>query len=167
MTVRIWVLTMVAAALIVLPTGVVHAQQALVKGPETGLPLPRFVSVKATKARVRQGPSRDHRIEWLFVHRDIPVKVTAEHGHWRRIEDSTGAGGWMHYSLLSGRRSVLVTAPRIVLKSAPSANADTIAFAEEGVIARLGDCIEEWCELVAGDMKGWSEISGLWGVDLD
>ena len=143
------------------------AQEALVKGPETGLPMPRFVSVKATKARVRQGPSRDHRIEWLFVHRDIPVKVVAEHGHWRRIVDSTGASGWMHYSLLSGRRSALVTAPRIALREKPSTTAQTIAFAEAGVIARLGDCSDGWCEIAAGETRGWSEIGGLWGVTLE
>lgn len=140
------------------------AQQVLSKGPETGLPLPRFVSVKATKARVRRGPSRDHRIEWMFVHRDIPVRVVAEHGHWRRIEDSSGAAGWMHYSLLSGRRSVLVTAARIALKEAPNASAETIAFAEAGVIARLGKCEQGWCELTAGETSGWSQPVGLWGV---
>lgn len=142
------------------------AQQVLTKGPETGLPMPRFVSVKATKARVRQGPSREHRIEWLFVHKDMPVKVTAEHGHWRRIEDSTGAGGWMHYSLLSGRRSALVMATRIALRAEPTAAADTLAFVEEGVIARLGDCAQGWCELSVGDYTGWSRRDGLWGVDL-
>jgi len=144
-----------------------QAQEELVKGPETGLPMPRFVSVKATKARVRRGPSRDHRIEWLFVHRDMPVKVVAEHGHWRRIMDSTGASGWMHYSLLSGRRSALVIAPRIALRLEPSSAAETIAFAEEGVIARLGDCADGWCELTTGEMRGWSETGGLWGVSLE
>lgn len=146
--------------------GSAPAQQTLATGPETGLPMPRFVSVKATKARVRQGPSRDHRIEWLFVHKNMPVKVIAEHGHWRRIEDSTGAAGWMHYSLLSGRRSVLVTSPRIALRFEPSTSADTVAFAEEGVIARLGECADGWCELTAGQTKGWATLEGLWGVRL-
>ncbi len=140
------------------------AQQVLTKGPETGLPMPRFVSVKATKARVRQGPSREHRIEWLFVHKDMPVKVTAEHGHWRRIEDSTGAGGWMHYSLLSGRRSALVTSARVALRAEPIGSSDTVAFVEEGVIARLGDCTDGWCELSVGDYTGWSRSDALWGV---
>jgi len=142
------------------------AQQVLTKGPETGLPMPRFVSVKATKARVRQGPSRDHRIEWLFVHKDIPVKVTAEHGHWRRIEDSTGAGGWMHYSLLSGRRSALITSTRVALRSEPASTSDTLAFVEQGVIARLGVCENGWCELSVGDYTGWSRSDGLWGVEI-
>lgn len=163
-----WLICLLAALVLALPpAGAPRAQQALERGPETGLPLPRFVSVKATKARVRRGPSREHRIEWLFVHRDMPVKVVAEHGHWRRIEDSTGAAGWMHYSLLSGRRSVLVVAPRITLKAEPSAAAQTLAFAEKGVIARLGECQEGWCELAAGETKGWSEARGLWGVSLE
>lgn len=160
-------LSILAVLVLAASAPAVVAQQELVKGPETGLPLPRFVSVKATKARVRRGPSRDHRIEWLFVHRDMPVKVVAEHGHWRRIMDSTGAAGWMHYSLLSGRRSALVTAPRIALRIEPSSSAETIAFAEEGVIARLGDCFDGWCQLSAGETRGWSKIDGLWGITLE
>ena len=77
-------------------------------GPITNLPLPRFVSLKASEGNVRRGPSLTHRIDWVFQRRDMPLKVTAEHGHWRRVEDRDGMGGWIHYSLLSGTRTVVV-----------------------------------------------------------
>ena len=74
-------------------------------GPVTNLPMPRFVSMKASEGNVRRGPSLTHRIDWVFQRRDMPLRITAEHGHWRRVEDRDGLGGWVHYSLLSGTRS--------------------------------------------------------------
>ena len=72
------------------------------RGPVTNLPLPRYVSLKASKANVRRGPSRTHRIDWVFTRKSMPLQITAEYGHWRRVRDIEGAGGWVHYSLLSG-----------------------------------------------------------------
>jgi SH3-like domain-containing protein len=66
------------------------------RGPVTGLPLPRYVSLKASEANVRRGPSLTHRIDWVFKRRDMPLRITAEFGHWRRVEDRDGAGGWVH-----------------------------------------------------------------------
>ena len=66
------------------------------RGQVTNLPLPRFVSMKAAEGNVRRGPSLTHRVDWVFRHEDMPLKITAEYGHWRRVQDSEGQGGWMH-----------------------------------------------------------------------
>ncbi|MEM1352796.1 MAG: SH3 domain-containing protein, partial [Pseudomonadota bacterium] len=76
-------------------------KEGAARGPVTNLPLPRYVSMKATEANIRRGPSLTHRIDWVFKLRDMPLRVTAEHGHWRRVEDPDGQGGWIHYSLIS------------------------------------------------------------------
>lgn len=133
-------------------------------GPVTGLPLPRFVSLKASEANVRRGPSLTHKIDWVFKQRGIPLKVTAEFGNWRRVVDKDGAGGWVHYSLLSGVRTVIVEEDLLPLRAKPDPNAPVNAYAEAGVIARLGACNPAWCRISAGGYSGWVEKSALWGV---
>lgn len=133
-------------------------------GPITNLPLPRFVSLKGVKANVRRGPSQSHRIDWVLMHRGTPLQITAEFEHWRRVRDQDNVGGWIHYSLLSGHRTVVIQGQRIPLHTDASENSRTIALAEKGVIASLGVCLPEWCEIETDGFKGWVMKSEIWGV---
>lgn len=137
------------------------------RGPVTNLPLPRFVSLKANEGNVRRGPSLTHRIDWVFQRRDMPLEITAEHGHWRRVQDRDGAGGWVHYALLSGVRTVLVEQDMVELHVRPDPASPVDAAFELGVVARLGECTHEMCRISAGGYKGWVEKSALWGVAPD
>ncbi len=145
---------------------VVTAQQAsnAELGPITNLPLPRFVSLKVSEANIRRGPSESHRIDWVLKHRGTPLQITAEFEHWRRVQDQDGVGGWIHYSLLSGHRTVVVQGQRIALRADPNEGARTIALAEKGVIASLGACLPNWCEIETGGFEGWVAKSEIWGV---
>ncbi len=157
----------VAAAVLALCTPVMapaqSAQPPLSLGPETNLPLPRYVSLKAAEGNVRRGPSLSHRIDWVFVRRNMPLRVTAEYGHWRRVVDRDGQGGWVHYSLLSGVRTVIIDA-RTVLLARPDPAAPENAVLEPGVIARIDECTADWCRLVAGGYRGWAPKGSYWGV---
>lgn len=135
------------------------------RGAVTNLPIPRYVSMKASEGNVRRGPSLTHRIDWVYKRRDMPLIVTAEHGHWRRVEDRDGAGGWVHYSLLSGVRTVIVEQDMLQLKIRPDAASPVSAMLEFGVVARLGDCDPSWCRITAGGYKGWAPKQALWGVE--
>ena len=135
------------------------------RGPVTNLPLPRYVSMKASEGNVRRGPSLTHRIDWVFKHEDIPLEITAEHGHWRRVRDRDGVGGWIHYSLLSGVRTVIVERDMLNLRSKPDAQSAVLAHLELGVIARLDNCLPDWCRLSVGGYRGWAQKSDLWGVE--
>ena len=137
------------------------------RGPVTNLPLPRFVSMKADKANVRRGPGLTHKVDWVFQREDMPLKVIAEYGNWRRVVDPDGAGGWMHYSMLSGVRTVIVQKDYMPLRSYPDVGAEPNAYAEQGVVAYLGTCLPDWCRIRAGGMKGWALKSELWGVEAD
>lgn len=137
------------------------------RGPVTNLPLPRYVSLKAAEGNARRGPSLSHRIDWVFHHRDMPLMVTAEFGHWRRVEDRDGAGGWVHYSLISGVRTVVFTEDKAELHMKPDARSPVMAIAELGAIGRLGECNRDWCRISAGGEKGWIEKTRIWGVDRD
>lgn len=137
------------------------------RGQVTNLPLPRFVSLKAAEGNVRRGPSRTHRIDWIFTRRDTPLEITAEHGHWRRVRDRDGAGGWMHYSLLSGVRTVIIEKDMLQMRSSPDTRASVTAQLELGVIARIDECRATWCELKVSGYRGWVPKSAIWGVDSD
>lgn len=134
-------------------------------GAVTNLPLPRFVSLKASEANIRRGPSMSHRIDWVFRHPGMPLIVTGEYGHWRRVVDRDGAGGWVHYALLSGNRTVIIDAETAELRTRAAPDAPVEARAERGVIARLGDCQQGWCRVTAGGHRGWLPAVDLWGLD--
>lgn len=142
----------------------VAAPPAPTLGPVTHLPLPRFVSLKTNEGNARRGPGLTHRIDWVFTRAGMPLRITAEHEHWRRIEDQDGMGGWVHYSLLSGARSVLITEDMAELRESADPRAAVVAQAEMGVIGKVLRCTEDWCRISADGEKGWLPKTALWGV---
>lgn len=133
-------------------------------GCVTNLPLPRFVSLKGDEGNARRGPGLTHRIDWVFTRPGMPLKITAEFDNWRRVEDQDGAGGWVHYALLSGVRSVVVTLDMAELRSSPDPAAQVVAQAELGVIGRVLECRPDWCRIQSGGERGWVAKTALWGV---
>jgi len=137
------------------------------RGAVTNLPLPRYVSMKSKDANVRRGPSLSNRIDWVLMRKGMPLQLTAEYGHWRKIQDQDGAGGWVHYALLSGVRTVLVEQDMLQIYARPDAGSQVNAALELGVIARLGKCQKKWCRISAGGYRGWAPKTALWGVMPD
>jgi SH3-like domain-containing protein len=133
-------------------------------GAVTHLPIPRFVSLKGNEGNARRGPGLTHRIDWVFTREGMPLKITAEYEHWRRVEDADGAGGWIHYSLLSGVRSVLIMQDMAQAFSQPDAQADVLFQSELGVIGKLVQCLPNWCRVSVDGEKGWVSKDALWGV---
>jgi len=160
---RIWAVLVLALALSLGADPVPAQDQAV--GPVTGFPLPRYVSIRAPEAHARRGPSRSHRIDWVFQRRNIPMQIVAEYGNWRRVIDRDGAGGWMHYSLLSGVRTAIVEVDMLELRQRPDPDSPVRAQAELGVIAFVEECADDWCRLDVGGHSGWVPITTLWGVD--
>ncbi|WP_171103631.1 MULTISPECIES: SH3 domain-containing protein [unclassified Ruegeria] len=134
------------------------------RGSVTNLPLPRFVSMKAAEGNVRRGPSLTHRIDWVFKRRGMPLQITAEYGNWRKVQDRDGAGGWVHYALLSGVRTVLIESDLLPVYASADPQSQVNAQFESGVVARLGSCTLDWCQISAGGYRGWTMKENLWGV---
>lgn len=140
------------------------------RGP-SGLPLPRYVSLKSNRVNVRVGPSQDHEVAWVFNSAGLPVEIIAEFENWRRIRDSEGSEGWVYHSLLSGRRTALVapwqsgaqSEPELLLKR-PDAQARPVARLQHGALVRIEECDVTWCEVTAQGLKGYIRQSVLWGV---
>ena len=77
-------------------------------GRSTGLPLPRFVSLAAERVNVRFGPGKQYPVNWMFARQGLPVEIIEEFDTWRKIRDHDGEEGWVHSSLLSSRRTIMV-----------------------------------------------------------
>ena len=75
----------------------------------SGLPLPRFVTVKAKAATVRVGPGYQYDVAWQYQVGGVPVEIIQEFDVWRKIRDVDGSIGWVHQSMLSGTRAGYVT----------------------------------------------------------
>jgi SH3-like domain-containing protein len=134
------------------------------RGCVTNLPLPRFVSLKGNEGNARRGPGLTHRIDWVFTRAGMPLRVTAEYENWRRVEDHEGAGGWVHFALLSGARTALVTLDMAEIHDAPEDKSTVIAQAEMGVIGRLLECRPGWCRMAIEGTRGWISTEAIWGV---
>ena len=144
-----------------------QAQQA--KGTVTGLPLPRYASLKSTAVNLREGPSKDHATKWIYQRAGLPVEIIAEFATWRRIRDSEGADGWVLHSLLSGsaprwsspgRR----TRRRCTLRASPDKAASVSAQLQPGVVAKVKRCDGSWCRVYGPGYDGYIQQNDLWGV---
>ncbi len=153
------------ALLAALAASIAFSSAADDRGPVTNLPIPRFVSLKASEGNARRGPSLSHRIDWVFKRRHMPLRVINEYEHWRKVQDRDGATGWMHYSLLSGVRTVIVLQDNLPLLTKPDLNSSTKAILETNVIAWLDECVGDWCRITADNYRGWVPHQALWGVD--
>ena len=128
------------------------------------LPIPRFVTLRAEEANARTGPGTQYPIEWRFMRRGMPVEITGQFGQWRKIRDWQGAEGWVHQSLLSGRRAVVVTGIARVLRRRAVEDSDPVAQVEPGVIGRLLECEPGWCRVELQSYRGWLKRTEFWGV---
>jgi len=148
--------------------GAAQAAGELATGSRSGLPVPRFVSLKPDRVNVRGGPTRDHDVAWVFTRAGLPVEITAESENWRRIRDWEGAEGWVYHSMLSGRRTALVKAKvkdaLVELHAKPDADTDVVARLESGVLGTVKRCTGTWCRIVGTGFDGWIAQERLWGV---
>ena len=158
-----------ACALVAAPT---LAQGQSARGGSSGLPIPRYVSLKSNPVNVRRGPARDHEIAFVYEKAGLPVEVFGEYDNWRRIRDADGDEGWVFHALLSGRRTVLVApwltrdgaAEPLELKATTSADARTVARLEPGVLADVETCDGRWCRISGEGYDGWMAQDKLFGV---
>lgn len=138
-----------------------------VVGPDSGLPVPRFVSLDSESANGRRRPDANAQIDWIYVARDLPLRVTAESGPWRRVEDPDGTEVWMHTSSLVNDKTVFVRGtrrPEAILRANPRSDARTVAILEQGVIGRVTDCRDGWVRIGVGPHNGWVRKDALWGA---
>ena len=137
----------------------------------SGLPLPRFVSLKAKKINLRVGPGKDYAVSWLYLKSGLPVEIVQEYDNWRRIRDADGAEGWVFHSMLSGDRSA-IAAPWmktkgdvfVNMRTDPRDTGSVVARLEPGVIIKIDECNGDWCHAEASGVEGFVSQAEIWGA---
>jgi len=146
----------------------VRAAGEIATGTASGLPVPRFVSLKSDRVNVRAGPNKDQEVRWVYTRIGMPVEITAEFENWRRIRDWEGAEGWVYHSLLSGRRSAVIVPKSkdelVPLYNNANAEGNVVARLQSGVLSTVKSCSGTWCRLIGKDFDGWIQQERLWGA---
>lgn len=140
----------------------------------SGLKVPRYVSLKADRVFLRHGPGTDYPTAWVFQRTGLPVEVIREFEVWRQVRDAGGTVGWVHGSLLSGRRTALILpwevkegqppAPSATLRDDDHEGARAVAQVEAGVLANIISCENGWCRVSVGSYRGHIQQNKLWGT---
>ncbi len=137
----------------------------------SGLPVPRYVSLKSDHVNVRAGPTKDNDVAWVYTRSGLPVEITAEYENWRRVRDSEGSEGWVYHSLLSGRRTAVVTMKNkddlAPIYESADATSGVTARLQAGVVAQVKKCGNGWCHVLGNGFEGWIQQQRLWGVYAD
>lgn len=159
-----------AAPAMAAPSGKPSDSEQFVAKGKSGLPLPRFVSLKSGRVNSRIGPGVTYAVDWLYLKSGLPVEIVQEFDNWRKVRDSDGAEGWINQSLLSSRRTAIVTPwqkgkkNQISVLDQPTAGASVVAIVEPGVVGQIKSCNGDWCEVSFDGHAGWMNQTLLWGA---
>ena len=143
------------------------ASSASTISKKTGLPLPRYVSLKGNKVNLRRGPSLDYKIDWVYKRKHLPLMIVSEFGHWRKVTDFEGYSGWIYKDLLSGSRYIIVKKEETLLRNKASFDSLGKAILKKEVIGKLIDCEGLWCFVRIKNMRGYVFAKDIWGTGID
>jgi SH3-like domain-containing protein len=151
--------------------GTLGASAAGAKDPASretpsGLPVPRYVSLKFDSVNARSGPGDDHRLLWVFHAKGLPVQVVAETAEWRRVCDPDRTLSWVHKRTTDGARTVMRTdAGPIPIRHGPRPSARIDAYLASKAPAAMDHCDKGWCKVRVGRTSGWIEAGAVWGTN--
>ena len=154
--------------ILLFPCAEVLAQEPSVAFRSTEYPLPRFVSLRSSEVYVRTGPGQKYPVQWVFQKQGLPVEIILEYDVWRKIQDFEGEKGWVHKSLLSGRRTGVIRSEEMTaIRRKPNKNSSVNAYLKPNVLVHIEQCEASWCFVEASGYKGWLEKNMVWGVYED
>ena len=132
----------------------------------SGLPVPRYVSLKFDTVNARSAPGDDSRLLWVYHARGLPVQVVAETPEWRRICDPEGGLAWVHRRTTDGRRMAMrLKAEPLAMHAKADPGSRTVAYLAPRALADLERCNKDgWCKLKAGRAAGWVPAAEVWGA---
>jgi SH3-like domain-containing protein len=155
-------LVVALACLAGLPDRPVRAETAI--DNPSGLPVPRFVSLRSDEVNLRTGPGLNYPIEWVYQRRGLPVEVIDEFDTWRQIRDFEGTEGWVHQSMIDGQRTFLIVNDEQKIVMTPEDHAKTAARLQKGVVGEIQECdASGWCLVSVKGYRGWIRHADFWG----
>ncbi len=158
----------VVASFVAMQGGTAWSAGDATTGSVSGLPIPRFVSLKSDRVNARSGPNKDQEVRWVYTHVGMPVEITAEFENWRRIRDWEGAEGWVYHTLLSGKRMAVVVPKSkeelVPLHESADIESPVTAQLQSGVLGALKSCNGNWCQFSGKGFDGYIRQERLWGA---
>lgn len=132
----------------------------------TGLPLPRFVSLRSGEVNLRTGPGVQHPVDWVYQRQFLPLEIIAEFGTWRKVRDWQGTQGWVHQSMVGAKRTFIITGATRTIRRKDDPKSKPVARAEAGVIGRVLSCpnLNGWCRVEVAGREGWLRRVEIWGL---
>ena len=124
-----------------------------------------YVSLISNEVNMRTGPGYRYPIEWIYQREGLPVEIIDRFEHWMQIRDIEGTTGWVHKTLLSSKKTVIVTQDMSQLFETSGTKAKAIALIEKGTIGNLDRCRIYRCYVSFGEYEGWVGRTALWGIE--
>jgi SH3-like domain-containing protein len=156
----------VSGAVLLSPlTATAKEAKLIVRG--SGLPVPRFVSLKFNEANLRAGPGSEYPVLWQYRQAGLPLLVDAEFGVWRKVRDADGTTGWMHGAGLSLRRMAFIHEGMTKIYRRDNGESGVVAVAEKNALLELESCPKNWCRVKTDTVKGWVQRTAIWGILRD
>ena len=151
-------------AMTVAPMHAAGAQETKLVVQGSGLPVPRFVTLKSDTVNMRVGPGREYPLSWVYKKKNLPVKVIAEFDVWRKIIDHEGTTGWVHSQLVTLKRYALIQSRLTKLYRKADFDSPVVAVADKGVIVELQICEAQWCRIATQDLRAFVRREDIWGI---
>ncbi len=158
-------LVVIAMSFGVIVLGVVPTPaRAQVSG--SGLPLPRFISLRAGEVNLRTGPGVQYPVKWVYRKSGLPLEVIAEYKTWRKVRDWEGDQGWIHQAMLSATRTIIVTGTMRTLVAKDDPQSRPVARLSANVTGLLLECPQgaAFCRIEVEGFEGWLPRTDFWGV---
>ena len=122
-----------------------------------------FLSLKNNEVNLRQGPSFEYPIKFIYKKKYLPIEVLDESETWRKIRDFENNSGWIHTSQLSKKKTAICIKNNSVIYKKPTIFSKPIAKIEIGRLVFIKRCKVKWCKITSGGFSGWIYKSSLWG----
>ena len=147
-----------------MPVKQASAQEAKIVVKGSGLPVPRFVTLKSNEVNMRVGPGREYPLSWVYKQKNLPLKVIAEFDTWRKVIDHEGTIGWVHSQLVGLKRYALIQSRLTKLHRKPDSTSTVLAVADKGVLLELQICEPQWCRVASDSLRAYVRRDDIWGV---
>jgi len=131
----------------------------------SGLPVPRFVALRSDEVNLRTGPGLTYPIDWVYMRKGLPVEVIDEFDTWRQIRDYEGTEGWVHQSMIDGKRTFMILGELQPIMFTQEDHGKSAARLQPGVIGDIQECqANGWCLVSVQGFRGWIRREKIWGV---
>ena len=121
-----------------------------------------YLMLKNNKVNVRYGPGFDYPIKFVYIKKNLPVKVIDKKENFRRIIDFKNNSGWIHRSQLKKSKAFILLEDQILFTK-PTKYSKPILKISKGRLLLVKKCKAKWCKIKTGKYIGWLKANNVWG----